>query len=113
MQKKSQKQKSSQAFDILKGRVLYDNVLIKPITIDNLKVGDVDIATPADYDSKPEFGEVILVGDGRLLENGTRFSLEVKPGNRVFFEKYSSIKIRFEGEDYLLVREEDIRIVEK
>jgi chaperonin GroES len=51
---------------------------------------------------------VIAVGNGKILENGTKISLEVKDGDRVLFGKYSGTEIKVDGEEYLIVREDDV-----
>ncbi len=90
--------------DIREFNILYDNVFVKGI---NISVRD-GIYRPAQYEDKPEIGEVINIGNGRLLENGTTVPLAVKIGDVVYFNKYSSTKFNFDGEDYYIVREEDI-----
>ena len=57
---------------------------------------------------KPQEGEVIAVGQGKLLENGTRVPMDVKPGDRVLFGKYAGTEIKLDGEEYLILREDDV-----
>lgn len=84
--------------------VLYDNIFVKGI-----EVAEVDgVLTPSSYEDKPELGEVIKVGEGRIFDNGNIVPLRVSPGDVVYFNKYSSTKFRLEGEDYFVVREEDV-----
>ena len=66
------------------------------------------IIKPAQYEDKPEIGEVIGVGEGRIFDNGTIIPLKVQKGDTVFFNKYSSTKFNFDGEDIFIVREEDV-----
>lgn len=84
--------------------ILYDNVFVKGIEVE--EVGG--ILTPSSYEDKPELGEVLKIGEGRIFENGTVIPLRVAVGDVVYFNKYSSTKFRFDGEDYFVVREEDI-----
>jgi chaperonin GroES len=94
-------------FDITKHTMLHDNVLIRAIRADEIenKSGLID---PEQYEDKPEWGEVLAVGDGRMLENGTRSPISVKPGDIVLYGKYSPYQTRVDGEDYLIVRDEEI-----
>ena len=57
---------------------------------------------------KPQEGEVIAVGNGKILDNGTRVAMDVKAGDRVLFGKYSGSEIKVDGEEYLIMREDDI-----
>jgi chaperonin GroES len=57
---------------------------------------------------KPQEGEVIAVGNGKLLENGTRISIDVKAGDRILFGKYAGTEVKLDGEDYLILREDDV-----
>jgi len=57
---------------------------------------------------KPQEGEVIAVGNGRLLDNGTRVAMDVKAGDRVLFGKYAGTEIKLDGEEYLILREDDV-----
>lgn len=100
-----------QKISLLKSKVLYDFVLLKPFVIEETR----GIIKPQQYEDKPEYGEVIDVGEGRLLPDGTLAKLNVKKGDIVLFQKYSSEKVRdpATGIDYMLVKEEDIRLVLK
>ena len=57
---------------------------------------------------KPQEGEVIAVGNGKLLDNGQRVSIDIKAGDRILFGKYSGTEIKLEGEEYLILREDDV-----
>lgn len=102
MKKNQKKEKSN--INLLTGRLLYDQVLIKPIVLEEASNG---LVNTQQYEDKPEFGEVLLVGNGRLLDNGTVVKPLVKKGDIVLFQKYSAQKIRVNGTDYLLIREDD------
>ena len=95
---------SKRNIDIKKFHILYDNVLIKSVGISERD----GIIKPAQYEDKPEIGEVIGVGEGRIFDNGNIIPLKVKKGDTVFFNKYSSTKFNFDGEDIYIVREEDV-----
>lgn len=90
--------------DITAFNILYDNVFVKGIEIEERD----GIIVPASYEDKPEIGLVIKVGEGRIFDNGNVIPLKVKEGDTVYFNKYSSVKFNFDGEDYFVVREEDI-----
>jgi chaperonin GroES len=66
------------------------------------------IIIPDSAKEKPQEGEVIAVGTGKRLENGTLIPIEVKEGDRVLFGKYSGTEIKLDGEDFLMVRESEI-----
>jgi chaperonin GroES len=101
MAKRNQKANS---IELTSGSLLYDKVLVKPIVFEESD----GILTPQQYEDKPEFGEVVMVGEGRLLDNGTVIPPRIKVGDIVYFEKYSSKKVRVNGEDHLIIREDDI-----
>lgn len=90
--------------DVSKFNILYDNVFVKGIRVEERD----GIIKPAQYDDKPELGEVIKVGNGKLLDNGTVIPLSVKPGDTVYFNKYSTVKFNVDGSDFYVVRQEDI-----
>lgn len=90
--------------DILKGNILYDNILLKPIVVEKEGL----VLRPQQYEDKPEWGEVIACGEGRIFDNGTIVPLKVKSGDIVLFQKYSAQKFRHGGDDYIIIREEDI-----
>ena len=99
--------KRNKELDITKGVVLYDNILLRPIIMEQSGV----VLRPQQYEDKPEYGEVVAVGEGRIFDNGTVIPLKVKVGDKVLFQKYSYVKVRSMGEDFLLIREEDVYIV--
>jgi chaperonin GroES len=66
------------------------------------------IIIPDTAKEKPMEGEVVAVGDGKILEDGKRVALDVKPGNRVLFGKYAGTEIKIEDQDYVIMREEEI-----
>jgi chaperonin GroES len=91
----------------LKITPLADRVLVKPIDLKEVKKGGIII--PDTAKEKPQEGEIIAVGKGRLSEQtGQRITLEVKKGNRVLYGKYSGTEITVNDVEYLILRESDI-----
>lgn len=86
---------------------LHDNVLIKAISEDEVTKAGIVLPDTADKE-KPEQGEVIAVGPGKLLENGQRAPMSVAVGNKVLFKKYSPDEIKIDGEEYLVISESDV-----
>ena len=87
-------------------RPLHDRVLVKRLDEGEQKVGGIII--PATAKEKPQHAEVMAVGNGKLLDSGERAALDVKPGNRILFGKYSGSEIKIEGEEYMIVTEDEI-----
>jgi chaperonin GroES len=87
-------------------RPLRDRVVIKRAEEKEQMVGGLYI--PDTAKEKPQQGEVIAVGDGRILEDGTRVPLDLKVGDQVLFGKYSGTEVKIDDEEYLIVRESDI-----
>ena len=87
-------------------RPLHDRVLIKRIEEEESIRGGIII--PDSAKEKPQEAEVVAVGSGKRLEDGTVIPLEVKAGDRVLFGKYSGTEIKLEDEDYLILREDEI-----
>jgi Co-chaperonin GroES (HSP10) len=85
---------------------LGDRVVVKPIEQEERTKGG--IVLPDTAKEKPQEGEVLAVGSGRLLENGQRVPLEVKVGDRVVFAKYGGTEVKIDGEEYIILRESDI-----
>ncbi|MEC1525812.1 co-chaperone GroES [Neobacillus niacini] len=69
------------------------------------------IVLPDSAKEKPQEGKVVAVGSGRVLESGERVALEVAVGDRIIFSKYSGTEVKFEGNEYLILRENDILAV--
>ncbi len=85
---------------------LADRVLVKPLEAEEKKKGGIII--PDTAKEKPQHGEVVAVGPGRLDDAGKRVALEVKKGDKVLFGKYSGTEVTVDDEDYLIMRESDI-----
>lgn len=92
-----------------KVRPLADRVLVKRIEEEETKVGGIII--PDTAKEKPQKGEVIAVGPGRTDDNGNRIPMEVKVGDKVIFSKYAGSEVKVNGEEYLIMREDDILAV--
>ncbi len=90
----------------MKVRPLRDRVLVKPLTEKEVVKGGIII--PDTAKEKPNEGEVIAVGNGRVLEDGKVQPLEVKKGDKVIYSKYGGTEIKIEGEEHILMKEEDI-----
>ncbi|UAL52569.1 co-chaperone GroES [Metabacillus dongyingensis] len=69
------------------------------------------IVLPDSAKEKPQEGKVVAVGTGRVLDNGERIALEVAEGDRIIFSKYSGTEVKYEGSEYLILRESDILAV--
>jgi len=87
-------------------RPLQDRVLIKRIETDEMTAGGLYI--PSSAKEKPQEGEVIAIGPGKLSESGELMAMQVRVGDRVLFGKYSGTEIKVEGEDHLILREDDL-----
>jgi chaperonin GroES len=90
-------------------RPLHDRVFVRRLEESESKVGSIII--PDSAKEKPQQADVISVGGGKLLESGERASMDVKAGDRVLFGKYSGAEIKVSGEDYLILREDEILAV--
>jgi len=87
-------------------RPLQDRVIVKRIEEKEQIRGGIII--PDTAKEKPQEGEVIAVGNGKMLDNGTRIEPGVKAGDKVLFGKYSGTEIKLDGEEYLILREDEI-----
>jgi chaperonin GroES len=87
-------------------RPLHDRVVIKRTEENEQMIGGLYI--PDTAKEKPQQGEVVAVGAGRILEDGTRVPLDLKVGDEVLFGKYSGTEVKIDGEEYLIMRESDI-----
>jgi chaperonin GroES len=85
---------------------LNDRIVIKPIGKEDENIGGIII--PDTAKEKPQEGEVVAVGPGKLLENGERQPVSVAVGDKVLYGKYSGTEIKYNGEEYLIMREDDI-----
>ena len=90
---------------------LGDKVLVRRLEAEERTSGG--IVLPDTAKEKPKEGKVVAVGSGKLLENGSRGSSQVKKGDRVLFASYAGTEVKLEGDEYLLMPEEDILAVVK
>jgi chaperonin GroES len=90
----------------MKVRPLHDRLLVRRIEEKDMARGGIII--PDTAKEKPMEGKVLAVGSGRVLENGERLALDVKVGDRILFGKYSGNEIKIEGEEVLIVREDEV-----
>jgi chaperonin GroES len=90
----------------MKIRPLHDRVIVKRIEEEGKTKGGIII--PDTAKEKPIEGEIMAVGAGKILENGKKQPLEVKEGDKVLFGKYAGTDINIEGEEHLIMREDDI-----
>jgi chaperonin GroES len=96
----------------MKIRPLQDRLVVKRLAEEEKTKGGIII--PDSAKEKPVEGEVIAVGNGKVLEDGSQRSLDVKKGDRILFGKYSGTEIKIDGVEHLILREEDILgIIEK
>lgn len=87
-------------------RPLHDRVVVTRVEEKEAVRGGIII--PDTAKEKPQEGEVVAVGDGKILENGTRIAMDVKKGDRILFGKYSGSEVKLDGKEYLIMREDDI-----
>jgi chaperonin GroES len=90
----------------MKIRPLQDRVLVKRVEAGEEVRGGIVI--PDTAKEKPQEGEIIAVGNGKVLDNGTKVELTVKVGDKVLFGKYSGSDVKLDDEEYLIMREDDI-----
>jgi len=90
----------------MKIRPLQDRIIVKRLEEEEKTKGGIII--PDSAKEKPQEGKVIAVGKGKLTEDGKLIPLDVKVGDRILFGKYSGTEVKIEGEEHLIMREEDI-----
>ncbi len=90
----------------MKIRPLNDRLLVKRLEEEGTTAGGIII--PDSAKEKPAEGEVVAVGPGKTNDKGERVALQVKDGDRVLFSKYGGTDVKLDGEDYLIMREDDI-----
>ena len=90
----------------MKVRPLHDRIVVRRIEEEEKTKGGIII--PDTAKEKPQEGKVIAVGDGKLNEKGERIPLDVKKNDRVLFGKYAGSEITIDGEEYIIMREDDI-----
>ncbi len=90
-------------------RPLGEKVLLKRVAAEGKTAGG--IVLPDTAKEKPKEGKVIAIGDGRILKSGERVKFQVKKGDRVLFSSYGGTEVKIDGEEYLLMSEDDILAV--
>ena len=90
----------------MKVRPLHDRIIVQRIEEGEQKVGGIII--PDTAKEKPQQGKVIAVGAGKVKEDGTRQPLDCKDGDTILFGKYSGQEIKIDGEEYLILREDEV-----
>ena len=93
----------------MKVRPLHDRLVVRRVDPKDTAKGGIII--PDTAKEKPQEGEVLAVGNGRLLENGTPLALDVRVGDRVLFGKYNGLDITIEGQEVLILREDEVLAV--
>src|SRR6476660_7976041 len=93
----------------MKIRPLHDRILIKRMEEQEQKIGGIII--PDTAKEKPQQGKVIAVGNGKAKDDGKRIPLDVKSGDTILFGKYSGQEIKLDGEEYLIMREDEVLAV--
>ena len=90
----------------MKVRPLHDRIIVKRLEEEEKTKGGIII--PDTAKEKPIEGRVIAVGDGKIKEDGKKIPLEIKKGDRVLFAKYAGTEIKIDGEEHLMMKEDDI-----
>jgi len=90
----------------LQVRPLHDRILVKRMAEDEKTAGGLII--PDTAKEKPQRGEVVAAGKGRILEDGKVLPLEVRVGDKVLFSKYMGTELKLDGQEYLMIKEEDV-----
>jgi chaperonin GroES len=90
-------------------RPLHDRIIVQRIEEGEQKVGGIII--PDTAKEKPQQGKVVAVGKGKIKDDGTILALDVKAGDTILFGKYSGQEIKIEGEEYLIMREDEVLAV--
>jgi chaperonin GroES len=93
----------------MKVRPLHDRLLVRRIEEKEAVKGGIII--PDTAKEKPQEGEVIAVGNGKVLDNGTKLPMDVKAGDKILFGKYSGSDIKIDGEEFLILREDEVLAV--
>jgi len=90
----------------MKVKPLHDRVIVKRVEEEETTKGGIII--PDTAKEKPVEGEIMAVGEGKVGDDGKKIALEVKPGDKVLFGKYAGTEIQIDGEEHLIMREDDI-----
>ena len=90
-------------------RPLGDRIIIELVEVEEKTA--FGIVLPDSAKEKPQTGKVVAVGTGRVLDNGTRVELDVQEGDELIFSKFAGTEVKYEGKEYLILRESDILAV--
>jgi chaperonin GroES len=90
----------------MKLKPLQDRVLVLRVEEESKTMGGIII--PDSAKEKPAEGKVVAVGDGKIGDDGQRIELELKEGDRILFGKYSGTEVKIEGEEYIIMRQDDV-----
>ena len=93
----------------MKVRPLHDRMVVRRIEEKETAKGGIII--PDTAKEKPQEGKVLAIGNGKVLENGTKVAMDVKVGDKILFGKYSGTEIKIDGEDVLILREDEVLAV--
>ena len=93
----------------MKVRPLHDGLLVRRIEEKETAKGGIII--PDTAKEKPQEGEILAVGNGKILDNGTKIALDVKVGDKILFGKYTGTEIKIDGEEVLILREDEVLAV--
>jgi chaperonin GroES len=93
----------------MKVRPLHDRLVVRRIEEKETAKGGIII--PDTAKEKPQEGSVVAVGNGKVLDNGTKVAMDVKVGDKILFGKYSGTEIKIDGEDVLILREDEVLAV--
>jgi chaperonin GroES len=92
-----------------KVRPLHDRLLVR--RVERKQTAKTGIIIPDSAKEKPQEGEILAVGNGKILENGSKVALDVRVGDKILFGKYSGTEIKIDGEDVLILREDEVLAV--
>jgi chaperonin GroES len=88
---------------------LHDRIIVKAAEKEQVSAGGIIL--PDNAQEKPQRGEVLAVGPGKVLDSGTRAAVDVKVGDHVYYGKYSGTEVKVEGDDLIILRAEDVLAV--
>lgn len=91
-------------------RPLADRIIVKPVAKEEVSKWGIILPDTVDKE-RPEQGEVMTIGPGKLFENGSRSSMSVKPGDKILFKKYAPDEFKIDGVEYLVLAESDVMAV--
>ena len=94
----------------MKLRPLGDHLIVKALAAEEKSVSGIIIPDTVDKE-RPERGEVIAVGPGKILENGSRAAMDMKPGDKVVFKKYAPDEVKIDKDEYLVIKADDVMAI--